>query len=121
MLRTAFFRSSCISLIMIFSCQKQEDNSLPYYNTPDFTPQFLSKDEAANRISHRIDPFLFTDQDNKIVTDKTVDRKIHIASFIFTSCGSICPTMIQNLDRVSKKVQKRYRRRFVIFFGNSVD
>lgn len=88
---------------MIFSCQKQEDNSLPYYNTPDFTPQFLSKNEASEKITHHIDSFSFTDQDNKIITDKTVNHKIHVASFIFTSCGSICPTMIENLSVVDKK------------------
>lgn len=89
--------------MMIFSCQKKEDNSLPYYNTPDFTPQFLSEDEASKKITHHIGSFSFTDQDDKIITDKTVDHKIHIASFIFTSCGSICPAMIQNLDVVDKK------------------
>jgi protein SCO1/2 len=89
--------------MMLFSCQKQEIDSLPYYNTPDFTPQFLSKEEASKKITHHIDAFSFTDQDNKIITDKAIDHKIHIASFIFTSCGSICPTMIENLSSVDKK------------------
>ena len=89
--------------MILFSCQKQEDNSLPYFNTPDFSPQFLSKGDASKKITHTIAPFSFTDQDNKIITDKTVDHKIQVASFIFTSCGSICPTMIQNLNLVDKK------------------
>lgn len=89
---------------MIFSCQKQEgNNTLPYYNTPDFTPKFLSKEEASKKITHHIGSFSLMDQDDKIITDETVDHKIQIASFIFTSCGSICPTMIRNLDLVSKK------------------
>lgn len=87
----------------MFSCRKQETDSLPYYNTSDFTPQFLSKEEASKKITHHIDAFSFTDQDNKTITDQTVAHKIHIASFIFTSCGSICPIMMQNLNRVDKK------------------
>ncbi len=104
MSRTVFFRSSfIIGLMIIFSCQKKEDNSLPYYNTPDFTPQFLSREEALEKITHHIGSFSFTDQDDKIISDKNVDHKIHIASFIFTSCGSICPIMIQNLTLVDNK------------------
>lgn len=103
MSRTVFFRNSFIFLLCIFSCKKQEESSVPYYNTPDFTPYFLSKEEASEKITHKIGAFSFKDQDCKTITDKTVDHKIHIASFIFTSCGSICPTMIQNLSLVDQK------------------
>ena len=90
-------------LLCILSCKKKEESSVPYYNTPDFTPYFLSKEEASEKITHRIGTFSFTDEDYKTITDKTVDHKIHIASFIFTSCGSICPTMIRNLSLVDQK------------------
>ncbi len=73
---------------------------LPYYNTPDFTPQFLKPDEAAKTITHRISDFQFTDQDGKPVTQQTVNGKVHVAAFFFTACGSICPKMITQLKRV---------------------
>lgn len=90
-------------LLCVLSCKKKEESPVPYYNTPDFTPYFLSKAEASEKITHRIGIFSFTDEDYKIITDKTVDHKIHIANFIFTSCRSICPTMIQNLSLVDQK------------------
>lgn len=90
-------------LLCILSCKNKEESSVPYYNTPDFTPYFLSKEEASEKITHRIGTFSFTDEDYKTITDKTVDHKMHIASFIFTSCGSICPTMIRNLSLVDQK------------------
>jgi len=90
---------------------------LPYFNTPDFSPQFLSKEDASKKITHTIAPFLFTDQDNKLITDRTINHKIHIASFIFTSCGSICPTMIKNLSVVNKKYEKDSN---VVFLSFSV-
>lgn len=89
---------------MLLSCEKE--SSVPYYNTPDFEPHFLSEKEALKQIPHTIAPFSFKDQDQKTITDKTIDNKIHIASFIFTSCGSICPVMIENLSVVDKKYQK---------------
>lgn len=73
---------------------------LPYFNTPDFTPQFLNADEAAKTITHRIGDFQFTDQDGKPVTQQTVNGKVHVAAFFFTACGSICPKMITQLKRV---------------------
>lgn len=75
---------------------------LPYYNTPDFTPQFLKQDEAEKTITHRISNFQFTDQDGQQVTQQTVNGKIHVASFFFTACGSICPKMISQLKRVQE-------------------
>jgi protein SCO1/2 len=35
-------------------------------------------------------------QNGEIVNQKTVDGKIYVANFIFTSCGSICPKMTDN-------------------------
>lgn len=105
MSRTVFLKSSFAVFILMVSCQKQ-NSAIPYYNTPDFTPHFLSKKQAVQVISHTIAPFSFTDQDQKIITEKTVDHKIHIASFIFTSCGSICPIMIKNLEIINKKYGK---------------
>ncbi len=46
-----------------------------------------------------------TDQDGEVVTDKDIEGKIHVANFIFTSCGSICPTMTRHL----KLVQDEFR------------
>lgn len=73
---------------------------LPYYNTPDFTPQFLNHAEAEKTITHRISDFKFTDQDGQQVTQQTVNGKVHVAAFFFTACGSICPKMITQLKRV---------------------
>lgn len=103
MLRTVFFRNSFVFLLCILSCKNQEESPVSYYNTPDFTPYFLSKEEASEKITHKISHFSFKDQDYKTISDKNINGKIHIASFIFTSCGSICPTMIRNLSLVDQK------------------
>ena len=79
---------------------------LPYYNTPDFTPIFLDKNEAKKLIYHSISDFEFeSDKDIKI-SKKTLKNKVHVASFIFTQCTSICPVMINNLKVLEKKYEK---------------
>lgn len=93
MYRTVFLIASSLLLL----CCKQKQTALPYYNTPDFTPLF-----SASSAKHTIADFSFTDQNGQQITQKTIEGKIHVADFIFTSCGSICPVMTDNLKSVSE-------------------
>lgn len=106
MFQTVFFRISFFVLIVCaLACsQKQAGEKLPYYNSPDFTPVFLSSEEdVAKKIPHTISHFSFTDQSGKTITEQTVDDKIHVANFIFTRCASICPVMIKHMKMVEKE------------------
>lgn len=86
--------------IFLCSCNAGQQQ-LPYYNTPDFTPRFVQRYEDVNVITHQIADFSFTNHDSNIITQKNIEGKIHVADFIFTSCGSICPVMTNNLQKVS--------------------
>lgn len=93
-----------LSSFLIYSCNENNTQSveLPYYNEPDFTPIFVkSKSDVNKLITHKTSEFSFLNQDSSITTQKIIDGKIHVANFIFTSCGSICPVMTQNLKIVS--------------------
>ena len=84
------------AVLLITGCKQQ--SSIPYYNKADFTPEWSEN----KSISHSIPAFSFTDQNNTIVSEKTFTDKIYIANFFFTSCGSICPRMMQNILKVQK-------------------
>ena len=76
---------------------------IPYYNTPDFTPIFLSDNqELKNTITHQISDFSFINQNNQIITNKEIEGKVHVANFMFTSCTSICPDMTGNMKLVEE-------------------
>lgn len=76
--------------------------ALPYFNTPDFSPLFLSGEAEVNeKITHRIGNFSLLDQDGNTITQDFVDGRIHVADFFFTSCGSICPKMTTHMKRLS--------------------
>lgn len=108
MYRIVFLINSLIILVGFSGCtEKGTSLKLPFYNSPDFSPIFISgSDQSLQRISHTIDNFSFTDQNGNQVTQKDIEGKIHVASFIFTSCGSICPVMVKNL----KLVQEQFRQ-----------
>jgi len=98
-IRASLKYSFCLFFV---SCSTNQLNTLPYYNTPDFTPYFLSKNEAKKKITHQIPDFLFLDQKNRDFSSESLDNKIHVASFIFTTCSDICPNMTSNMKFVEK-------------------
>jgi len=93
---------------LLVSCldKKLEAIALPYYNEPDFTPIFLTDtSEVKYKINHTITDFSFRDQDSILISQKNIEGKIHIANFIFTTCGSICPKMTTNLKIVNDSLK----------------
>jgi protein SCO1 len=102
MSRTAFWLIS----IFLLACTGNEKTELPYYNEAEFTPMFLSRREAEQKVKHRIADFSFTDQQGRSFSNNDVDGKIHVANFFFTRCGSICPKMTNNLLAVQKEFAK---------------
>ena len=104
--RTVFLKNKFLFLIasgLLFSCGGNREERLPYYNTPDFTPLFIQDPkQVADSVPHQIGHFALTDQNGKTISEKDIEGKIHIANFIFTSCGSICPVMTKNLKEASQ-------------------
>lgn len=106
MYQIAFLRNSIICcLAVLISCSaKKEQPTLPYYNTPEFTPEFFSSQkEAQQKINHTIGNFSMLDQQGNTITQKDIEGKIHVANFIFTRCGSICPVMTSHLKMVQQE------------------
>jgi protein SCO1/2 len=50
-------------------------------------------------------PFHLIDQRNQPLTEKDLDGKIHVASFLFTVCPSVCPTLVQKLKPVQEAIR----------------
>ena len=101
-----FLRISWLMLfVSVLACsEKPEEIGLPFYNTPDFTPVFLSSEkEVTKNIKHTIADFSFTDQNGNTINNKSVEGKIHVANFIFTSCISICPVMTKHMKILEKE------------------
>ncbi len=105
MYQIAFLNKSIIlTILFLAGCTEiQHQKELPYYNEPNFTPLFIKKNgEVVQKITHTIDSFTLTDQHNNLITQKDIEGKIHVANFIFTSCGSICPIMTKQLKLVER-------------------
>lgn len=111
MYRIAFLLSSFFITILWSSCQQKTVSKtpsyLPFYNSADFTPQFINdKIEVNKKITHHISNFSFTDQNGKNISLNTVKGKVHVADFIFTSCGNICPEMTDHMKIIANAYQQ---------------
>jgi len=101
-------------LLMACQPEKQQD-SLPFYNTPQFDAEWISPSEKAYSNIHTIDTFAFKNQANQLITKDSLDGKIYVANFFFSICPSICPTMMTNLSTLQSKYASNNAIRLVSF------
>jgi protein SCO1 len=52
-------------------------------------------------INNNVEPFSFTDQNGKKITERDVDGKVYVTEYFFTTCKGICPKMNANMRRVN--------------------
>ncbi len=101
---TRFIRNSFFFAFVCVSCQQKETaETLPFFNNPDLTPEWIEPLSPQYKNIHRIPTFSFIDQDGKRITEKTIEGKIYVTNFMFTSCVSICPLMTGNMRTLQEK------------------
>jgi len=83
-----------VALVFVVACAKPHDE-LPYYLTPELTPQFVTRDVAAD--AHRIGTFELTRADGKRIDQSALDGKVSIVHFFFTECSGVCPKTQPNI------------------------
>jgi protein SCO1/2 len=71
--------------------------SLPFFNQPDWTPEWIGETDSAYKNIHAIPSFSFLDQNGIVVDENLVNGKIYVANFFFTKCRNICPKMTNNM------------------------
>ena len=62
-------------------------------------------------INDHVQPFSFINQNGKIISDKSVDGKVYVTEYFFTTCKAICPLINANMRRVfdEYKGEKNFR------------
>ncbi len=78
-------------------CHNGNRETLPFYNTADFTAEWINESDPRFEDIHTIDTFSMMDQSGKGFTSDSLKGKIYVANFFFTLCPSICPKMTNEL------------------------
>lgn len=90
------FLSLLLVVLFIVSCHNDKF-TLPYFNTAEFTPEWIDVNNLASTKMHTIDDFSFIDQSGRVITNEDFKGKIYLANFFFTTCPGICPQMTANM------------------------
>src|SRR5215207_10155761 len=77
-------------LLLTSGCRVRQAD-LPYYLTPELTPEWVTNATADDPTTHRVGYFRLTSQTGKAVTAASLEGKITVAHFFFTRCRAVCP------------------------------
>jgi protein SCO1/2 len=91
------------------------DRDLPFYAERSFTPVWSPVDHSTT--THAVSDTPFFDQAGKTFTPASMAGRVHVVSFVFTRCASICPPLVASL----KKVQRATEGLDVTLLSYSVD
>lgn len=86
-------------LLLVFSMDAAAD-SLPYYNSKEFTPHWLESKSSELADFHQIPSFSFINQEGEKITEKNFENKVYVAGFFFSTCPGICPMIRSKLSKV---------------------
>lgn len=86
-----------IALLSVYLMKKSEKK--PITQLPVYSPKNQSK---TNTPEHTIKDFHFTNQFNEAISLKTIEDKIVVCDFFFSTCQSICPIMSSQMLRVQE-------------------
>lgn len=91
-----------LSLLLLVSSLANAADSLPFYNSEEFTPHWIEPNSPELADFHRMPSFNFINQDGDKISEKSVENKIYVAGFFFSTCPGICPMIRSKLIKVQE-------------------
>lgn len=103
---------------LFFSTGRENFLSLPYYGPRETVEVERDGKKVTDTLYHTVPPFAFTNQDGRMITEKTLEGKIYVTDYFFATCQSICPKMTSNMLRVQERFKDTPG---LVFLSHTVD
>ena len=100
-----------------FLIPAEEEFILPVFTPSDLRANLVHPSLVGNT-EHTVPDFSFIDQNGNIVNEKTIENKLYVVNFFFTSCPSICIDLTNNLKEVQSTFIDNER---ILILSHSVD
>src|SRR5687768_7478028 len=92
-----------LSLLVLVSCNGNSVDPVTSTDTIVPLPYFGQHEfDGADTMYHTIPSYSLLAHDSSAFTNDRVAEKIHVVNFFFTSCPSICPAMIGQMQRLQE-------------------
>lgn len=87
--------------ILLQACDSNKQaQTLPIMGPTQFVDKEVGGKTVKDTLYHTIADFQFVDQDSSVITNATLDGKVYVTDFFFTSCPTICPLMKKQMLRI---------------------
>jgi len=86
-----------------FFINSKKPDPLPVVNPIDVQPDLVDSSLIRKGRGHKIGNFSLLDQNGKTVTESVIEKKVFVAEYFFSTCGSICPIMNVQMQRIQEK------------------
>ena len=118
MKKILFFALFFIAGVSItFYMQQPKVKTLPVINPIDLEVDMVDPEVLMERkgFGHTIGDFEFTNQNGDKISQNNLENKVYVAEYFFTTCGSICPIMNKEMQRVNEKYKSQSDFRILSF------
>lgn len=92
-----------ITVAYFISKNQLEKKRLPVIQPKDLKSEMVNPKLLNVGIGHRIGDFSFPNQNGDTIELEDVKDKVFVAEYFFTTCGTICPRMTEQMTRVQKQ------------------
>ncbi|MHC2992456.1 electron transporter SenC [Pontibacter sp. HJ8] len=76
------------------------NGDLPILGEREVVERQVDGRQVTDTVYHQIPDFAFINQDSQVVTSLTLQNKVYVTDFFFTTCPTICPKMKSQMLRV---------------------
>ena len=101
-----FFGLIAAVILFLFYQALKPKKTLRIYSPSDVNTELVDSLVEHVKINHRIQDWVFINQNGKTITNKDYEGKIYVADFFFTTCPTICPIMKDNMVWLQNKIQQ---------------
>jgi protein SCO1/2 len=88
--------------VTYFMIRPSEKKILPILNPVDVKKEMVDPELLRIGYGHKVGDFSFLNQEGENISLNDVRGKVFVAEYFFTTCGTICPIMNQQMQRVAQ-------------------
>lgn len=102
-----------LTISAVFVSCSPSTKKLPIYGEREAIKKMINGVEVVDTLYQTIPKFSFLNQDGIVINSDSLNNKIYVADFFFTSCPSICPIMKKQMLRVYDKFKGNAEVKFL--------
>lgn len=94
---------AAITIAYVMTLDQQSVKTLPIIQPKDVKKEMVDPELLQIGMGHRIGDFTLLNQYGESMTLEKVKGKVFVAEYFFTTCGTICPKMTEQMTRVQEQ------------------